>query len=155
MFCTDVVIPSLLLRRIQERIVPRAGQPISTLSDTVSPMSKTIDNLSETLNDDLHKKTRKELNAFVDETNALLAAGDAVHEDRTHEAEERLDTFLKRAAVVEVEDLPVELEAELQPPLAGVISDATGYVQSHPWKAVGAAAGIGFLVSVLLNRKQR
>ncbi len=140
------------LFRIQERIDRSFGQPNSTSSNTVSPMSQTIDNLTETLSEDLYEKTRKQLNTFIDETNALLAAGDALHEDRTTQARERLTAFLKGAALKGAEAVAVDATVE-QPPLTRVINDAKGYVKTHPWVAVGAAAGVGLIVSVLLNRR--
>ncbi|MGH8417368.1 MAG: glycine zipper domain-containing protein [Pseudomonas sp.] len=116
-------------------------------------MSKTIDNLTETLSEDLYEKTRRQLNTFIHETNALLAAGDALHEDRTTDARERLANFLKGAALNGAAASAVGVQTE-QPPLTRVISDAKSYVKSHPWVAVGAAAGVGLIVSMLLNRRQ-
>ena len=127
-----------------------------------------IDTLTETLSEDLYEKTRAQLNTFINETNALLAAGDAMHEDRTTEARDRLTAFLKGAALRGAASrgstprgtaagrvLPAtERVIEPQPPLTRVIRDAKGYVKTHPWVAVGAAAGVGLIVSVLLNRRQ-
>lgn len=61
-------------------------------------MSQKINDLADTLSDNLYEKTRAQLNAFLDETNALLAAGDALNEDRTGLAHERLAAFLKSSA---------------------------------------------------------
>ncbi|WP_296256070.1 MULTISPECIES: DUF883 family protein [unclassified Pseudomonas] len=115
-------------------------------------MSKTIDNITETLTNDLYRKTRQQLNTFIDETNALLAAGDELHQDRTSQARERLTAFLK-GAVLRSAEAVVDASVE-QPPLGRAIGDAKAYVKSHPWLAVGAAAGVGLIVSVWLNRRQ-
>lgn len=111
-------------------------------------MSSTIDNVTEKLTEDLYQKTRAQLNAFLDETNALLAAGDALHEDRTNLAHERLTDFLKSAD-------RAALPRHEQPPVTHAIEQAKVYVKANPWMAVGAAAGIGLVVSMLLNRRQR
>ncbi|WP_062381333.1 DUF883 family protein [Pseudomonas abietaniphila] len=108
-------------------------------------MSQKINDLADTLSDNLYEKTRAQLNAFLDETNALLAAGDALNEDRTGLAHERLAAFLKSSAAA--------VHAEGEPPVTQVLNDAKRYVKANPWLAVGAAAGVGLLVSVLLNRK--
>ncbi|TDV67680.1 ElaB/YqjD/DUF883 family membrane-anchored ribosome-binding protein [Pseudomonas sp. LP_7_YM] len=117
-----------------------------------------IDNFAETLSDDLYEKTRKQLNTFIDETNALLAAGDALHEDRTSQARERLNRFLKgaslRAAASRGAEFATSEFAVEQPPLTRAIDGAKGYVRAYPWAAVGAAAGVGLIVSILLNRRQ-
>lgn len=109
-------------------------------------MSQKINDLADTLSDDLYEKTRAQLNTFLDETNALLAAGDALHEDRTALAHERLAAFLKSSAAAVV-------HAEGEPPVTRVLNDARRYVTANPWMAVGAAAGVGLLVSLLLKRK--
>jgi ElaB/YqjD/DUF883 family membrane-anchored ribosome-binding protein len=111
-------------------------------------MNQTINKLTDTLSEDLYEKTRAQLNTFLDETNALLAAGDALQEDRTALAHERLAEFLKgsAAAVIDTEGLP---------PVTRVLNDAKHYVKANPWMAIGAAAGVGLLVSVLLKRNHR
>ncbi|MFJ5295889.1 hypothetical protein ACIQAL_05085 [Pseudomonas sp. NPDC088368] len=116
-------------------------------------MSKMIDNLTETLSEDLYEKTRAQLNTFINETNALLAAGDALHEDRTSQAHARLIAFLKDAAtrgetVSERDFLPE------RPPLTRALDEAKVFVKANPWAAVAAAAGVGLVVSILLNRRQ-
>ncbi|WP_296187248.1 glycine zipper domain-containing protein [Pseudomonas sp. UBA1879] len=117
-------------------------------------MSKLTDTLTETLSEDLYAKTRAQLNTFINETNALLAAGDALHEDRTNVARDRLVAFLKEAAlrgesVTEGDVLPIE------PPVTRALNEAKGFVRANPWAAVATAAGVGLVVSLLLNRRQR
>jgi len=109
-------------------------------------MTHMIKDMSESLSDDLYEKTRAQLNTFIDETNALLAAGDVLREDRTALARERLTEFLKRAEAVSTESAVV-------PPVTRVVSTARSYVTSNPWVALGAAAGVGILVSLMLNRR--
>lgn len=120
----------------------------STSFDILNPvflMSQKINDLADTLSDDLYERTRAQLNAFLDETNALLAAGDALNEDRTALAHERLAAFLKSSATS-------AFHVEGEPPVTRVLNDARHYVTTHPWMAVGAAAGVGLLVSMLLKR---
>jgi len=109
-------------------------------------MTQMIKDMSESLSDDLYEKTRAQLNTFIDETNALLAAGDVMHEDRTALARERLTEFLKRAEAASAAPAVV-------PPVTRAMASARSYVRANPWVAVGAAAGIGVLVSLLFNRR--
>jgi ElaB/YqjD/DUF883 family membrane-anchored ribosome-binding protein len=105
--------------------------------------------ITEKLRDDLYQKTRSELNTFLDETNALLAAGDALNEDRTTQARERLKDFLARGTS------PVtEIELAAQPALTRAVGTAKSYVTTHPWAAVGVAAGLGLVASLLLKRNR-
>ena|GEM_PF-978541 len=123
----------------------------STHYDNPNPvpiMTPIVSDISATLREDLYEKTRAQLNRFLDETNALLAAGDALHEDRTEQARERLAAFLEG---VDVSVQPVEVP----PPLTRALGQAQGWVVSRPWAAVGAAAGGGLLLSLLLLRKPR
>nr|WP_314578951.1 hypothetical protein [uncultured Pseudomonas sp.] len=108
-------------------------------------MTRMLSDISETLRDDLYEKTRAQLNTFLDETNALLAAGDALNEDRTATARERLTDFLKGvdASVATIEQ---------EPPVTRVLGDVKRYVQERPLIAVGAAAGVGLIASMLLMR---
>lgn len=109
-------------------------------------MTQMIRDMSESLSDDLYEKTRAQLSTFIDETNALLAAGDVLREDRTALARERLTEFLKRAETAYPSPTVV-------PPVTRALSNARSYVKANPWVAVGAAAGVGILVSLLLNRR--
>lgn len=121
----------------------------STHFDNPNPvpiMTPIVSDISATLREDLYEKTRAQLNRFLDETNALLAAGDALREDRTEQARERLAAFLEG---VDVSVQPVEAP----PPLTRAVGQAQGWVVSRPWAAVGAAAGVGLLLSLLLLRK--
>lgn len=115
--------------------------------NAVHTMSSKINELADELTEDLYEKTRTQLRTFLDETNALLAAGDALNEDRTSTARERLAAFLASA---ERSVAP----PEFQPPVSRAIVQAKGYVMDHPWTAVGIAAGAGLVVSMLLNRRQ-
>jgi ElaB/YqjD/DUF883 family membrane-anchored ribosome-binding protein len=100
------------------------------------------------LTDDLYDKTRSELDTFLKETDALLKAGDAVGEDRANLARDRFSAFLDSAAEsLTVHDGPLDRSSE-------ALSKAKAYVKSNPWQAVGVAAGVGLLVSILLKRRQ-
>lgn len=111
-------------------------------------MTQMLNNVAETLNEDLYQKTRAQLNTFLDETNALLAAGDALHEDRTGLARERLAAFLAGASTP-------ELQIVQPPPLTRVMEDTQNFVKANPWAAVGAAAGVGLILSLLFIRGSR
>ncbi|MFK3795971.1 hypothetical protein [Pseudomonas sp. NPDC088444] len=109
-------------------------------------MSQMIDDLSESLTDDLYRKTRNQINTFINETNALLAAGDVLREDRTRLARARLAEFLSRTE-------PPAPAADAAPPLAKAAVNARRFVEAHPWAAVGAAAGVGLIVSLWLRHR--
>jgi ElaB/YqjD/DUF883 family membrane-anchored ribosome-binding protein len=116
-------------------------------------MTQLLNNVAETLNEDLYQKTRAQLTAFLNETNALLAAGDALHEDRTAQARERLAEFLE-GAELEAMTEPGQVGAQ-QPPLSKVMEDTQNFVKANPWAAVGAAAGVGLIISLLFIRGPR
>jgi ElaB/YqjD/DUF883 family membrane-anchored ribosome-binding protein len=120
--------------------------------DPVYAMTQMLDNVAETLNEDLYQKTRAQLNAFLEETNALLAAGDALHEDRTAQARERLAEFLEGAELEAALETPARAQV---PPLTRVMEDTQNFVKANPWAAVGAAAGVGLIVSMLFIRGPR
>jgi ElaB/YqjD/DUF883 family membrane-anchored ribosome-binding protein len=103
--------------------------------------------ITDKLGEDLYEKTRAELNTFLEETNALLAAGDALHEDRTAQAQDRLAAFLRGAANSVLDDAQQASARES-------FFKAKAYVQTHPWQAVGLAAGIGLIASLVLKRRQ-
>ncbi|MEQ7920384.1 hypothetical protein ABQX22_14415 [Xanthomonas sp. WHRI 1810A] len=103
--------------------------------------------ITKQLTDDLYDKTRSELSTFLNETDALLQAGDAINEDRTSQARQRLNAFLDSAAsTVTSYDTAVDRSSQ-------ALSSAKAYVKANPWQAVAAAAGIGLLVSIVLNRR--
>lgn len=115
-------------------------------------MTQMLNDVAQTLNDDLYQKTRSQLNTFLNETNALLAAGDALHEDRTAQARARLVEFLEsRRGYGESPEPPFVH----QPTITRVLNDAQRFVRANPWAAVGAAAGVGMVVSLLLARRSR
>jgi ElaB/YqjD/DUF883 family membrane-anchored ribosome-binding protein len=114
----------------------------------VYAMTQMLDNVAETLNEDLYQKTRAQLNTFLAETNALLAAGDALREDRTGLARERLAAFLAGASTPEPQIVQ-------RPPLTRVLEDAQNFVKANPWPALGVAAGVGLIVSLLCIRGSR
>lgn len=107
-------------------------------------MSKDI---TEALTEDLYQKTRSQLNTFLDETNALLAAGDALNEDRTSQAHARLKAFLAEASA------PIMAHEPAAPIVTRALAETKSYVKANPWAAVGAAAGLGLVVSLLLKRR--
>lgn len=111
------------------------------------PMSQMMTEIDDSLRDDLYRKTRAQLATFIDETNALLAAGDALREDRTALARDRLAAFLQRVA-----DPETAPEPEM-PPLTQAADSVRRYVKAHPRTALGVAAGCGLIASFFLARR--
>ena len=78
----------------------------------------------------------------------LLKAAAASTGEKAAELRERAAVALKRAKekVQDIQDVVVEKSK--------VVARATDdYVHDNPWKAVGIAAGLGFLIGLLVNRK--
>jgi ElaB/YqjD/DUF883 family membrane-anchored ribosome-binding protein len=78
----------------------------------------------------------------------LLKAAASSTGEKAAELRERAAVALKRAKerVQDIQDVVVEKSK--------VVARATDdYVHDHPWKAVGIAAGVGFLIGLLVNRK--
>ena len=94
------------------------------------------------------EKLAADLKAVISDTEELLKAtagqaGERVHAARTR-AEETLRSAKQRLA--ELGEAGME-----QAKAAAKATD--NYVHENPWPAVGVAAGVGFLVGLLLGRK--
>jgi len=78
----------------------------------------------------------------------LLRATASMTGDKATELRERAAESIKRAKV-RLQDAQ-DAAAERTKAMAHATDD---YVHEHPWQAVGAAAGIGFLLGLLVGRR--
>jgi ElaB/YqjD/DUF883 family membrane-anchored ribosome-binding protein len=94
------------------------------------------------------EKLLSDVKVVLADAEDLLKAAAATTGEKAVELRERAAVALKRAKekVQDVQDVVIEKSK--------VVARATDdYVHDHPWKAVGIAAGVGFLIGLLVNRK--
>jgi len=84
----------------------------------------------------------------MDDIDALLGAGGTVVEGEVKAIRDRLRERLDDARL-KIGDLHHESIERAR----RAARDTDEYVHEHPWQAVGAAAGIGFLLGMLIARR--
>lgn len=84
----------------------------------------------------------------LSDTEELLRAAASSTGDKAVELRDRAMVSLKRAKekIEDVQDLVVERSKAA----ARATDD---YVHDHPWRAVGMAAAVGFLIGLIVNRR--
>jgi ElaB/YqjD/DUF883 family membrane-anchored ribosome-binding protein len=90
----------------------------------------------------------KDLHVVVHDAEALLQATAAQTGEKIQEARARTEESLRKvkARLGDVEDEALKRVRVL-------VGEAEEYVQTDPWQAIGAAAGIGLLLGVLISRR--
>jgi ElaB/YqjD/DUF883 family membrane-anchored ribosome-binding protein len=93
-------------------------------------------------------KLIEDLQVVVHDAEALLKATAAQTGEKIEEARARTEASLHRvkARLRDVEDETLKRARAL----AG---EAEDYVQTNPWQVIGAAAGLGLLLLVLISRR--
>jgi ElaB/YqjD/DUF883 family membrane-anchored ribosome-binding protein len=91
------------------------------------------------------KNLRKDLYAVARDAEALLKATAEVSNDRVQEVRARTEKTL-RAALDHLTD------DQLRARVRRVAETTDGYVRERPWAMIGAAAGVGVLIGLLLRR---
>jgi ElaB/YqjD/DUF883 family membrane-anchored ribosome-binding protein len=93
-------------------------------------------------------KLLEDLQVVVHDAEALLTATAAQTGEKIQEVRARTEESLRKvkARMGEVEDEALQRARAL----AG---EAEDYVQTNPWQAIGAAAGIGLLLGLLMSRR--
>ena len=94
------------------------------------------------------EKLLSDVKVVLADAEDLLKAAAATTGEKAVELRERAAVALKRAKekVQDVQDVVIEKSK--------VVARATDdYVHDLPWTAVGIAAGVGFLIGLLVNRK--
>jgi ElaB/YqjD/DUF883 family membrane-anchored ribosome-binding protein len=89
-----------------------------------------------------------DLKVVLADAEDMLKAAAASTGEKALELREKAAASLKSASekIVDLQDVVVE-----KGKLAARATD--DYVHENPWKAVGIAAGVGFLLGLLVNRK--
>lgn len=94
------------------------------------------------------RKLKEDLRRVVADVEGLLRATAGQAGERIGEARARAEDTL-RAARERLADLEVQAR-ERAPDAAG---EADRYVRDNPWQAVGIAAGVAFLLGVIVSRR--
>jgi ElaB/YqjD/DUF883 family membrane-anchored ribosome-binding protein len=100
------------------------------------------------LNDIAREKLMADLKIVLADTRELLELTAGSAEGRIHELRARLDERM--------DSLWVQMdhtETLLRLRTHEVAESANQYVREHPWQSVGAAAGITFLLGLLIGRR--
>jgi ElaB/YqjD/DUF883 family membrane-anchored ribosome-binding protein len=94
------------------------------------------------------EKLVQDLKIVISDAEDLLRATASQAGEKVAAAREKIQDSLHRAKVKlsEVEDVIVDRSKQ-----AARATDE--YVHDHPWRAVGIAAGIGFIVGLLIGRR--
>lgn len=94
------------------------------------------------------EKLMSDLRAVLDDAEALLTATAGQAGERIQQARERA----KETVRVARERLSESQEA-LAHRAREAVRDADDYVRGNPWQAVGIAAGVAFIVGLLVSRR--
>lgn len=93
-------------------------------------------------------KLIQDFKVVIDDAEELLKATASAAGEKVAAARERVQDSLHQAKVklAEAEDMVI-----LRTKAAARATDE--YVQEHPWKSVGIAAGVGLIVGLLIGRR--
>lgn len=93
-------------------------------------------------------KLMEDLRRVVEDVEGLLKVTAGQVGEKVGEARSRAEDTL-RAARARLSDL----EEQARDRATELTSDADGYVRDNPWQAVGIAAGVAFLLGILVSRR--
>ncbi|MGH6629520.1 MAG: DUF883 family protein [Burkholderiales bacterium] len=94
------------------------------------------------------EKLAEDLKIVISDAEELLRATASQAGEKVSAAREKIEDSLHRAKfkLAEVEDILLDKGKQ-----AARVTDE--YVHDNPWKAVGIAAGIGFVIGLLISRR--
>lgn len=94
------------------------------------------------------EKLAQDLRNVISDAEDLLRATASQAGEKVTAARDKIENSLRRAKLklTEVEDAIVDSSKQ-----AARATDE--YVHDHPWRAVGIAAGVGFIVGLLIGRR--
>ncbi len=94
------------------------------------------------------EKLVQDLKIVISDAEELLRATASQTGEKVSAAREKIQESLNRAKVklADVEDVIIDKSKQ-----AARATDE--YVHDHPWRAVGIAAGIGFIIGLLISRR--
>lgn len=104
--------------------------------------------MSEAAPGDTRQRLMDEFNTVVTETEQLLHSLAGEGSERAHKLRENLERNLKAAR-----EKLADLEEAVTEKAKATAQATDAYVHEHPWRAIGIAAGLGFVVGVLLARR--
>lgn len=84
----------------------------------------------------------------LDDVEALLKQAAAASGQQAHELRERAAEALHRA-----KDRLQDAQASVTENARAAARATDDWVHAHPWGAIGAAAGVGFLIGLLVSRR--
>ncbi|HEU4626573.1 MAG TPA: DUF883 family protein [Steroidobacteraceae bacterium] len=90
-----------------------------------------------------------DLRAVLEDAEALLSATAGEAGDRIQKARERASETISAAR-----ERLVDAQEEVAKRAQDAARDADRYVRENPWKAVGIAAGIAFILGVLVSSRR-
>jgi ElaB/YqjD/DUF883 family membrane-anchored ribosome-binding protein len=90
----------------------------------------------------------QDLQTVLEDADALLRATAGQAGEKVQQARARAE-----ASVHAARERMVAAEEDLARRAQAAAEDADRYVRSNPWQAVGIAAGVAFLIGVLLRRR--
>ena len=93
-------------------------------------------------------KLMSDLRAVLEDAEALLSATAGQAGERIQKARERATETVRvaRERLSETQDQVIKQARQ-------AAKDADGYVHDNPWQAVGIAAGVAFIIGVLVSRR--
>jgi ElaB/YqjD/DUF883 family membrane-anchored ribosome-binding protein len=93
-------------------------------------------------------KLISDLKVVLSDAEELLRAAAAATGERAAELREKAATTLKRASekIVDIQDVVIQRSKAAARATDDLVHD-------NPWRAVGIAAGVGFLLGLLVNRR--
>jgi len=94
------------------------------------------------------EKLLRDLQTVVEDAEALMQATASQTGERVDGIRARAQESLKRA-----KSRLLEAEGEALEQVREAAANADEYVHANPWQAVGAAAGVGLLLGLLLSRR--
>lgn len=94
------------------------------------------------------EKLMDDVRQVIAEVEELLRATAGQTGERIGEARSRAEKTLHRAR-----DRLADLEGEAVDRARHAVKDADRYVRDNPWQSIGIAAGIAFVVGVLVGRR--
>jgi len=94
------------------------------------------------------RAVNRDVKVLVQDSQALFQAAAALTGDKAEELRARAMRMLDSALVAAQEAQSSAVDASKE-----MADSAAEYVKENPWRALAAAAGVGFLAGVILTRK--
>jgi ElaB/YqjD/DUF883 family membrane-anchored ribosome-binding protein len=94
------------------------------------------------------EKLTADLRSVVEDTEDLLKATAGQAGDKIAQVRARAEQSLRAA-----KDRLIEIEEDAVEKVKGAAKATDAYVHENPWKAIGIAAGVGFVLGMLVSRR--